>query len=90
MTSRGAPQALYRGVVSDRSRPVQVVWAADDPALPLASYGEKARRAAHLDSLVRIPGKHFPQEDQAALIASHIARIASTAAGGVPASVADR
>jgi pimeloyl-ACP methyl ester carboxylesterase len=73
-----AKQALYRGVVGDRSRPVQVIWAADDPALALASYGEKARRAAHLDSLVQIPGKHFPQEDHAALIASHIAGLVST------------
>lgn len=80
-----AKQALYRDVVGDRSRPVQVIWAADDPALTLASYGEKARRAAHLDSLVRIPGKHFPQEDQAALIASHVASIASTAADGIHA-----
>lgn len=45
--------------------------------MPVATYGEKARRAAHLDSLVRIPGKHFPQEDQATLIASHIAAIVS-------------
>jgi haloalkane dehalogenase len=73
-----AKQELYRGVLGDHARPVQVIWAADDPALALATYGEKARRAAHLDSLVSIPGKHFPQEDQAALIASHIARIISS------------
>ena len=73
-----AKQALYRGVVGDRSRPVQVIWAADDPALALASYGEKARRAAHLDALTRIGGKHFPQEDQAGLIASHIAGLVAT------------
>ena len=77
-----AKQALYRGVVGDRSRPVQVIWAADDPALALASYGEKARRAAQLDALIRIPGKHFPQEDQAGLIASHIAGLIATAADG--------
>jgi pimeloyl-ACP methyl ester carboxylesterase len=63
-----AKQALYRGVVGDRSRPVQVVWAADDPALALATYGEQARQAAGLDVLARIPGKHFPQEDQPAVI----------------------
>jgi pimeloyl-ACP methyl ester carboxylesterase len=88
-----AKQALYRGVIGDHSRPAQVIWAADDPALALASYGEKARRAAHLDSLVRIPGKHFPQEDQAALIASHIAGLVSTvsaAADELPGSLADR
>jgi haloalkane dehalogenase len=69
-----AKQALYRGVVGDRSRPVQVIWAADDPALALATYGEKARAAAGLPALISIPGKHFPQEDQAPLIARHIAR----------------
>jgi haloalkane dehalogenase len=73
-----AKQALYRGVVSDRSRPVQVIWAADDPALALATYGEKARAAAQLPALIQIPGKHFPQEDQAPAIASHIARIVAT------------
>lgn len=87
-----AKQALYRGVVGDRSRPVQVIWATDDPAMPVATYGEKARRAAHLDSLIRIPGKHFPQEDQATLIASHIARLVDsvstdrTAADGKPSA----
>jgi haloalkane dehalogenase len=73
-----AKQALYRGVVGDQSRPVQVIWATDDPAMPVATYGEKARSAAQLDSLIRIPGKHFPQEDQATLIASHLARLVST------------
>lgn len=70
-----AKQALYRKVVGDRSRPVQVVWAADDPALALATYGEKARRAAGLEAVTRIPGKHFPQEDQATAIADLIAEL---------------
>jgi haloalkane dehalogenase len=73
-----AKQALYRGVVGDRSRPVQVIWADDDPALALATYGEKARAAAGLPALVSIPGKHFPMEDQAPLIASHIAGFVGT------------
>ena len=66
---------------------------ADDPALALSSYGEKARRAALLNSLVQIPGKHFPQEDQAALIASHIAGLVSTVSAAtdeLPGSLADR
>ena len=79
-----AQQALYRGVVCDRSRPVQVVWAADDLALALATYGEKAPEAAGLDAVIRIPGKHFPQEDQAAAIADRIADIVDTAAAGDP------
>jgi pimeloyl-ACP methyl ester carboxylesterase len=69
-------QALYRSAVGDVPYPVQVVWAADDPALKVAKYGEQARRAAGLAELELIPGKHFPHEDQPALMAEHIARIA--------------
>ncbi len=79
-----ARQALYREVVSDRSRPVQIVWAAGDPALALATYGETARQAAGLDSIIRIPGKHFPQEDQPAVIADHIARMSGVSIPAVP------
>jgi haloalkane dehalogenase len=70
-------QELYRRVVGNRSYPVQVVWAAQDPAMPVGTYGEKARAAAGLSAIDRIPGKHFPQEDQAPAIAARIAAIAS-------------
>ncbi|AXT86374.1 haloalkane dehalogenase [Aeromicrobium sp. A1-2] len=52
--------------------PVQVVWGAQDPALKLATAGEQARRAAGVDSIVRLPGKHFLQEDQAPAIAEQV------------------
>jgi pimeloyl-ACP methyl ester carboxylesterase len=70
-------QELYRRVVGSRSYPVQVVWAAQDPAMPVGTYGEKARAAAGLSAIDRIPGKHFPQEDQAPAIAARIAATAS-------------
>jgi len=70
-------QELYRRIVGSRSYPVQVVWAAQDPAMPVGTYGEKARAAAGLSAIDRIPGKHFPQEDQAPAIAARIAAIAS-------------
>jgi pimeloyl-ACP methyl ester carboxylesterase len=70
-------QALYRAAVRDVPYPVQVVWAADDPALKASVYGEQARRAAGLGRIELIPGKHFPQEDQPAAMAGHIARLAS-------------
>jgi len=41
--------------------------------MTLAGYGKKARAAAGLARLHTIPGKHFPQEDQAPAIASQIA-----------------
>jgi haloalkane dehalogenase len=68
-----AKQARYRGTVADVPYPVQGVWAAQDPAMTLAVYGEKARAAAGLASLHTVPGKHFPQEDQAPAIAEKIA-----------------
>lgn len=69
-------QELYRRVVASRSYPVQIVWAAEDPAMPVGTYGEKARAAAGLATIDRIPGKHFPQEDQAPAIATRVASLA--------------
>ena len=57
--------------------PVQAVWAADDPTMTLAVYGEKARAAAGIAALHVVPGKHFPQEDQAPAIAEKIAELAA-------------
>lgn len=56
---------------------MQVVWAADDPALGLSSYGELARKAAALTTIETVAGKHFLQEDQAPAIADHVATIAN-------------
>jgi haloalkane dehalogenase len=69
-------EALYRSTVRDVPYPVQVVWAAEDPALKLGVYGEQARAAAGLESIQTIPAKHFPQEDQAPAIAERVAAIA--------------
>jgi pimeloyl-ACP methyl ester carboxylesterase len=68
-------QARYRAAVRDVPYPVQGVWAADDPTMTLAAYGEKARAAAGLPRLHVVPGKHFPQEDQAPAIAQKIAEL---------------
>jgi pimeloyl-ACP methyl ester carboxylesterase len=69
-------QARYRAAVRDVPYPVQAIWAADDPTMTLAVYGEKARAAADLADLPTVPGKHFPQEDQAPAIARQIAALA--------------
>jgi haloalkane dehalogenase len=47
--------------------------------MPIGTYGEKARAAAGLTGIDRIPGKHFPQEDQAPTIATRVASIALAA-----------
>ena len=68
-------EALYRAAVRDERYPVQVVWAADDPALKASVYGERARAAAGLSHIELIPGKHFPHEDEPSAMADHIARM---------------
>jgi hypothetical protein len=45
-----AKQARNRAAVRDVPYPVQAIWAAGDPAMTLAGYGERARAAAGLDA----------------------------------------
>lgn len=71
-----AKQERYRAVVASTGYPVQVVWGEQDPALKVDVHGEIARRAAGADTIHRLPGKHFLQEDQAPAVAELIARIA--------------
>jgi haloalkane dehalogenase len=68
---------LYVSALRDVPYPVQVVWGANDPALPLERQGEEARRAAGLDEIHAVPAKHFLQEDQAPAIAERVAAIAA-------------
>ena len=72
-----AKQDLYVGALRDVPYPVQVVWGAKDPALPLEKHGEATRRAAGLDEIHALPAKHFLQEDQAPAVAEHVAELAS-------------
>lgn len=69
---------LYMGVLGSEAYPVQVVWGDRDPALKVDKQGEAARRAAGVDRIERLPGKHFLQEDQAPAIADLVARLATT------------
>jgi haloalkane dehalogenase len=66
---------LYRSVLASDRYPVQVVWGTRDPALKVDIHGEAARRAAGVDTIHRVPGKHFLQEDQAPAIADLVAGI---------------
>ena len=68
-----AKQARYRAAVGDARYPVQAIWATGDPTMTLAKYGRQAQAAAGLPHVHTVPGKHFPQEDQAPAIASQIA-----------------
>ena len=66
---------LYRSVLASDRYPVQVVWGTRDPALKVDTHGEAARRAAGVDTIHRLPGKHFLQEDRAPAIADLVAAI---------------
>ena len=66
---------LYVGVVRDNRYPVRIVWGEDDPALKLGVRGEQARLAAGLDTIIRLPGKHFFPEDQAPALAEEILKV---------------
>ena len=66
-----AKRDLYVGVLRGRAFPVQIIWEAD-PALKVTTFGRIARRAAGVDHIHRLPGKHFLQEDQSPALAELI------------------
>jgi len=72
-----AKREKYGSVLRDGRYPVQIVWGEDDPALKINVSGERARIAAGLDTIHRLPAKHFLQEDQAPALADLIAKIVS-------------
>jgi hypothetical protein len=55
---------------------VQAVWGENDPALPVERHGRDVSRIAGLDTIHRLPAKHFLQEDQAPAVAERIAALA--------------
>jgi haloalkane dehalogenase len=67
---------LYERAVRAVPYPVQVIWGALDPALPLAVHGQQAVKATEAP-LHTLPAKHFLLEDQAAAIADLVAKLAS-------------
>jgi len=69
-----AKRDQYVGLLGSGAFPIQVVWGEGDPALRIETHGEAARRAAGLKTIVRLPGKHFLQEDQAPAIAEQVRR----------------
>jgi len=71
-----AKRALYVGTVQEATYPIQIVWAADDPALTLAHHGEQVRRAVGTEEVYTVVAKHFPQEDKAPALADRIAALA--------------
>jgi pimeloyl-ACP methyl ester carboxylesterase len=70
-----AKEDRYSAVLRDLRYPVQIVWGGQDPSLTLALRGEQARQAAGLAEVIKLPGKHFLQEDQAPAIADAVAAL---------------
>jgi len=69
-------EAAIREALAKRSYPTQVVWGELDTALPIDTYGEDIRRLLGVDTIHRLRGKHFVQEDCPAEVADRVAAIA--------------
>jgi haloalkane dehalogenase len=69
-----AKQQRYLDAVRQKAYPVQVVWGARDTMLPWRRYGLQAQRAAGLHELIKLPAKHFLQEDYPQEIAEAVYR----------------
>jgi haloalkane dehalogenase len=67
---------LYERVVRETRR-VGLLWGGNDQALPARTFGERARRAAGLDQLPTVEGKHFLQEDFPDEIAAAVSALVS-------------
>lgn len=70
-----AKRQRYVSVLRNGGYPVQIVWGDADPTLKISVDGERARIAAGLDHIHRLPAKHFLQEDQAPALAELIAKL---------------
>ena len=72
-------QQLYVDTLRSAPYPVQIVWGADDTALPAKTHGAIARRLLPDARYTELRGKHFFQEDQAPALAGLIAGLATGA-----------
>lgn len=64
-----------------RSFPARVVWGAFDSELRIDKEGEEARAVLGLETIHRVRGKHFPQEDAPDEIAGHVREVVDQAVG---------
>ncbi len=71
-------EALYRSTVRNVPYPVQVVWAAEDPALKLQVYGERAESGDWTQGDQHHPRKALPAGGPGPAIADYVAAIAAT------------
>jgi haloalkane dehalogenase len=67
--------------LASRDFPAQVLWGERDPALKLDPYAEHVRQALAVETVTRLGGKHFVQEDAPQQIADYVSRLAACADG---------
>lgn len=70
----------YVDLIGDAEFPIEIVWGANDPALPAKRFGAQARRIAPAAQYTAVPARHFLQEEQPEAIAERI--VAAAARGG--------
>ncbi|MDX1510520.1 MAG: alpha/beta fold hydrolase [Nitriliruptorales bacterium] len=66
---------LYTSIVSGLPCPVQVAWGEHDPALTFDHHGRLAQQITGVETVHRLPGKHFLQEDCAPAIADLVTEL---------------
>jgi haloalkane dehalogenase len=69
-----AKEHLYLDAVRQGPYPVQIVWGERDTMLPWRREGVAAQRAAGVQESIKLPAKHFPQEDHPQEIAEAVYR----------------
>ncbi|GBG38781.1 hypothetical protein NJB14197_42570 [Mycobacterium montefiorense] len=69
-----AKEQLYLDTLRNAPYPVQVVWGANDRMLPWRRWGVQAQRAAGVQGAIKLPAKHFLQEDYPQEIAEAVYR----------------
>lgn len=73
----------FRAAVDSRTTPypVQLVWGGNDRVFPLRRHGFRAMAAAGVPAIHVLPGRHYPQEDNAPALGELIATFAADGAG---------
>jgi pimeloyl-ACP methyl ester carboxylesterase len=69
-----AKEHLYLDAVRQGPYPVQIVWGERDTMLPWRREGVAAQRAAGVQESIKLPAKHFAQEDHPQEIAEAVYR----------------
>ena len=69
----------YVDLLTGAEFPVEIVWGANDPALPVKRFGAEARRISPGAPFTSVRGRHFLQEEQPDAIADRIVAVAASA-----------